>query len=402
MLLIPALAWLLPTCMASVLFVYDDKNIDRTKMLNKLKEVLPFETDIQGCSTDPKEMIPIFGSGRRLFDNLFFMTAEIPAKYKKEQLVRFVETGGNLLWSFDGRMNGVGKETVEIAKLFGRVLETKLEAVIDYFANEGSAESVLVQARNEIVLPNLPRNIYMSGLSHRLDRTNPLVFPILSASSTAAKTNKLPGNENLLVSGLSTRNGSRVVLSTTNDLFLDVTFNERVVRDLTSWTFGHRGKLQVTRFAYKLDERTDAEVPRIRDSFEAELCLKVSNSKGEMVPFQPEGEIQVELVMMNPVIRATLHPSEGGCLSSGTLQLPSRYGAYSLHVRYQHHGYNPIVLKEPMTVYPYRYNQTPRFAKVLWPYFAGWFTNLFGTFFVLLPVLLYSRHRSGIIKKKIK
>jgi oligosaccharyltransferase complex subunit beta len=367
-------------------------------MLSKLESVLPTVSTIQGCSST--EPAAIFGSGRRLFDNLLFMTADIPAKYKKEQLVRFVESGGNLVWAFDGRMGTLGKDTVEIAKLFGRVLEAKPEAVKDYFSNNGSTESVLANVRNQVVLPSTPRGLYLGGLSHRLDRTNPLVFPILSAAPTASKSNKLVGDENLLISGLSSRSGSRVLFSTTNDLFLDESFNERLVRDLTSWAFGQRAKLQVASFAYNLDARTDAEVPRIRDTFDVELCVKVSDAKGELVPFTPDEEIQAELVMMNPVIRATLHPSANECLSSGPLQLPARYGSYSLHLRYQRHGYNPLVLQEPMTVYPYRYSQTPRFAPVLWPYFAGWFTNLIGTFFVLLPVLLFSRHRRSTGKAR--
>ena len=281
--------------------------------------------------------------------------------------------------------------TREILKDMGRIAEAEPQPVVDYFLNEkDDSRSV----RTSVGLPGLidpASSSFYRGFSYKLDRANPLVFPIVTASATAASTNGgLIGRDNILVSGLVARNDARSVVMGTVAPFEDGAFDRSLAHGLVSWATKRIG-------VHRIDSINPSILAegvnyfRIRDKIEVEVCLSGKDSEGRWQPFLPP-DAQIELVMMTPTLRANLRPSpnDPACLSTGPIQLPSRYGAYSLMFRYQRPGISHLVQKQPLTVLPYRYDMVPRFEAVLWPYYFSWISNMAMTVFVLIPALLWS------------
>jgi len=293
---------------------------------------------------------------------------------EKKQLVNWIERGGNVLWVLEPDVS-IDAKTKSIARAFGRVLDDKPSLVHDYFSNkDGDSSWIKCQSKQSSIFPGT----FAKGVGHRLDKTNPLVFPILIASATASQSGSTTGKDNVMVSGLTARNGARILVAGSVDCL-----NEKLV----TWTFNHSHSLRIDSFTPKILSK-EVDFFRIRDNIEVEICL--SQRKGDAWgPFVPD-DAQIELVMMDPKIRVNLHPNEKGCLSTGPVQLPSRYGAYSLAFRYQRHGYTHLIHKEALTVYPYLYDQSPRWTSDLFPYYGAWISQMTASLLVLFPMLLHS------------
>lgn len=295
--------------------------------------------------------------------------------------------GGNVAWALEEGQSLTTK-TKRLCKNLGRIVELQPKPVLDFFANlKEDQRYIKPHVSNGLVLSK--STIYYRGVSHKIDKSNPLVFPILSGSATCANTNGPTGRDNVLISGLVARNNARSLLAGGLEPFLDATFDEALVDQLLSWTFKKTGVQRIDSIT-PVTLNKDVDYFRIRDNFEVQVCLSQLSAEGTWVPFQPD-DAQIELTMMTPWIRANLRPSTNGCLSTGPVQLPDRYGAYSLVFRYQRHGQTHLTSKDKMTVLPYKYDQTPRFSKALWPYYANWISQFASSLFIIVPILIW-RH----------
>lgn len=305
--------------------------------------------------------------------------------------------GGNVAWALEEGESLTAKSK-KLGKDLGRLVESQPKPVLDFFNNlKDDQRYIKSYVANSLVLEK-KETVYFRGVSHKIDKSNPLVFPILSGSATSANTNGPSGRDNALISGLVGRNDARSVMAGSLEPFLDATFDEKLVNQLFSWTFKKSGVQRIDSITPKILNK-DVDYFRIRDNFEVEVCLSQLGKSGQWTPFQPE-DAQIELTMMTPWIRANLKPTPNGCLSTGPVQLPDRYGAYSLSFRYQRHGQTHLVSKEKLTVLPYKYDHTPRFSKILWPYYTNWISQFASSLFIVLPILIWSQTTAKVSKPK--
>lgn len=303
--------------------------------------------------------------------------------------------GGNVAWAIEEGV-ALTPKTKKLCKDLGRIVELQPKPVLDFFSNlKDDQRHIKALVSNTNVLSM--RDTSYRGVSHKIDKSNPLVFPIMSGSATCANINGPSGRDNALISGLVGRNDARSSLTGSLEPFLDASFDGKLVDQLLSWTFKKTSVQRIDSITPKT-LNTEVEYFRIRDNFEIEVCLS-QLVDGNWVPFQPE-DAQIELTMMTPWVRANLKPSSNGCLSTGPVQLPDRYGAYSLYFRYQRHGQTHLVAKEKLTVLPYKYDQTPRFSRVLWPYYANWISQFASSLFIVLPILIWSKTSHNAKSKK--
>lgn len=301
-----------------------------------------------------------------------------------------MEKGGNVLWALDASTTGqLSAKTRNTAKELGRIFEAEAKLVTDHFSNH-SGDKHLVRAQAGKVIEDGGSPIHFKGFSHKIEKSNPLLFPILTASETASSNNGLSGRDNILASGLTARNGARSTVIGSTDSFTDSSFDRSLAAQLVSWTFGKSGVQKISSITAKILSN-EVDYFRIRDDFAVEVCLSQLGNNGHWEPFLPV-DAQVELTMMTTWIRATLKPDHStGCLSTGPIQLPDRYGAYSIFFRYQRHGQTHLVHKEQLTVFPYKYDTTPRFATVHWPYYAAWISQMACSLLIVLPALIHNR-----------
>jgi len=337
--------------------------------------------------------------GERAYDHVLLLTASTP--WAKD-LGKFMNVGGNVVWTLDGKIDAASRAALND---IGRDIDGEPKPVIDFFMNKDE-DSTMVRCNvaNSLILDAKKSHFY-SGIPHKLHKSNPLVFPILTASATAANTNGgALGRDNVLVSGMVGRNDARSVVSGQVDAFLDESFDGALVHRLCSWAFRKASVQRIDSITPKILNE-GVSYFRIRDMFEVEVCLSQvqTTQDGERwVPFLP-ADAQLELTMMSATLRAPLIPNVAiGCLSTGPIQLPDRYGAYSLMLRYQRHGLTHLVRKQPMTVLPYRYDMVGRWEAVLWPYYAGWISQMVFSLFVVVPVLVWSIQHEKVQGKSSK
>lgn len=334
--------------------------------------------------------------GARAYEHLLVLSTN--TEYKQQELLQFIAAGGDVAWTLEPGKK-VSPATRAFCSAVGRLVDEAPPAVADHFNHQDGAANVKAQVASQAVLPDIGTTYYR-GVSHRLDRSNPLVFPVLTASPSATKGSGAYGKDRVLISGLASRDGPRVTLGGSLQMYQDGTFDRSLVHALLQWTFRRSSVQRID----KLNARIlspEVDYLRIRDMFEVEVCLS-QLSGGQWVPFLPT-DAQVELTMMAPWIRAGLSPSpsDAACLSTGPIQLPDRYGAFSLAFRYQRHGQTHLGAKEALTVYPYRYEHTPRFLSAQLPYYVAWVSQMASCLAVVIPVLVYSRVRASQGKPKV-
>jgi oligosaccharyltransferase complex subunit beta len=87
--------------------------------------------------------------------------------------------------------------------------------------------------------------------------------------------------------------------------------------------------------------------------------MEVAEWKGkEWVPFKAN-DIQMEAVMLDPYVRATLTPAPASAGSHAAkysvhFQLPDQYGMFTFKTVYKRPGYTYLENKETLSVVPFR------------------------------------------------
>ena len=357
-------------------------------------------------------LIDPYGDGR-FFDNLLLMVGQLPKKLSSEELVEFVRRGGNIFWALPSGLKILDQRTIAAAREFGRVLDEVPAKLHDYFGDTNAKEVVadprIVRAR--AVKDTTGRIIQSAdlydvsnagwiGTSHRLDIDNPLVFPILTASTRAyasctteaspssGRCNPTYGTDNILASALETRISSRVTILAGDNLLR----SERVpkfIEELLSWTFQESGMLRATVEHHKLlsDPSLRQEGYRVGDRMEVRVCVTLQKSQTtNNTPFQPN-DMQVELRLMETMVRVDLIPTPDGCLTSGVIQLPSKHGIYTLAIRYQRRGYSHFIHNERIVIRTLKHDEYPRVKYAATPYYIAWLLLLSASGLMLYPLI---------------
>jgi oligosaccharyltransferase complex subunit beta len=293
------------------------------------------------------------------------------------------------LKTLDVRTRGLALE-------FGRVFDAQPARILDYSSSTTKPELVPVRIASEIadrVFTSKNIAATFNGWSHRLDPDNPLVFPLLTALPVAVGQcpdkvgldRCIPpyGADNVIASALQTRVDSRVTIVSGNHWFQ--TMNQPG-EELLMWTFQKSGQLRVDSYTHRnLEGRNDGRGYRIGDHVELRICLS-TGKLGGWESTQPK-DMQMELTMLDAWLRADLLPTSDGCLSTGPVKLPDRYGTYSLKVRYQRRGWPHLIKREIFIVRPFHHDEAQRHVTAALPYYLAWFGMMISSAFFVFPLI---------------
>lgn len=254
-------------------------------------------------------------------------------------------------------------------------------------------------------------DVHFVGPAATLAADNELVSPVLWASDAAyagtpgARVTQTPvavGRQLVLAAILSARrSGGRAVYWGSVNTLSDVAAGEApaghaaTTRALAAWALGERGVLRARDVTTALVGRSpvageEAATYRVRDDVAFMVTLDEWDGVARRwVPYVAT-DVQVELVMLNPYVRARLTSVAGmPGRYTATLRVPDVIGIYSFRVAYYRPGLTPVEVTEVVSVRPFLHNEFERFISQAYPYYAGAFSMLVGAL-MLTGVLLQS------------
>lgn len=262
--------------------------------------------------------------------------------------------------------------------------------------------------------------ILYEGTGLIVDRENPLVLEILTASSSAYSHNPdepiteyphATGKNTVLVAGLQARNNARVVFAGSIEMFSDKFFvasvngrngkkaersgNQALVTSISRWCFKLSGVLRVKSVNHHLvGEKAPPPVAyTIKD--DAVYEIDIEEYRGDKwQPFLGK-DVQMEFVRIDPFVRLTLTNKNGHL--EGAFKIPDVYGVYQFKVDYVRTGLTRLYSTTQFSVRPLRHDQYERFIPSAYPYYASAFSMMVG---VTLFSLVFLHHKSPDTKSK--
>lgn len=324
-------------------------------------------------------------------DNLLLIGSRLPDDVSNGDFTEFAKRGGNILWIIED--DEVDYRARALAAEFGRDLKAKLPQLKDFH----NAKSTLRRS-DETADRVFPQSEYIfkenlaSVHAHRMNPLNPLVFPLLHGTAESVSVcSQSPssdicspslGTENTVASALETRTGARIVIVTASLKFLSS--NKALLQTLLDWSFDESGQLKLDSLKHEpLQDRKDGRGYRINDLIEIRICLSTKTLHQALWSSIQPHDLQVELSMLDPWLRADFTPTDRGCLSSGPLRLPDRYGVYTLKLQYQRRGWSHIIHEERLIVRPLYHDEVAGFVVAALPYYLSWISVMVASFFAV-------------------
>lgn len=251
------------------------------------------------------------------------------------------------------------------------------------------------------------------------------------------------GSEAILVASVQSRNNARATFTGSLWMLSDEAFNlqadassggatianEKFARAVLRWTFRRSGVLFVSSVRHSHADGTAPEhqvehsekrdmppsmfpepeiarqslVYRIKDDIRFGLDLAINTGNGTVVPYE-EGEsdgLQLEFVMLDPYIRTALKKVESASKGSKgssesnkrsyevVFKAPDVYGIFQFRVMFRRPALSTLLVKEQVSVRPFRHNEYERFITSAYPYYTAAFAMMAGVF-VFSFFFLYS------------
>jgi len=344
--------------------------------------------------------------GEPLVDHLLLFAPTVEAfggTVTNEAIMDFVDNGGNVLVAGS---SDIADNVRDLASEVGFEFDEANSAVFDHI-NFAKDDHTLVTSKNvinaDIITGGKPsKPIHFRGVGLASDPANPLVIPILTASSTAysyrMKTDiedypHAVGTSTILVGGIQARNNARVVLCGSIDMFSNEFLldgendNEKFVTNVALWTFHERGALRAKAPVHHIVGQT--QPPReYTINEEVDFALAIDEKvNGKWVPSRMT-DVQLEFHRIDPFVRTTLKNDNG--VQKVRFTLPDVYGVFQFRVDYRRVGYTFIYSSSQVSVRPLRHTQYERFILSAYPYYTGAFSMMFGLF-IFSFVFLYHR-----------
>lgn len=377
--------------------------------------------------------LQILKYGEYLFDNIILFapaTKEFGGKLDAEILTDFVDAGGNVLVAGS---SVIGDGIREFAGECGIEFADDKNFVIDHLnyesADNGQHTLIVANTENllasELITGNTKKNafpILFRGTGMTVDSENPLLFDVLTGSSSSYTAN--PDNEALteypatvgkrtvLVSVLQARNNARVGFVGSLDFFsndffqspvetnlgkkFDKSGNEELAVALTSWTFKQRGVIRARNIHHYL--KSDRSTPAFY-TIKNDIVFNVHFDEfvhGKWLPFNGT-DVQLEFVRIDPFVRTTMKNKVGQL--EAQFRIPDTYGIYKFVIDYNRVGYTRLESETQVSVHPLRHNQYERFISSAFPYYLSSFSMMAGAF-LLSFIVLYHRDEPKVNKKK--
>jgi len=264
--------------------------------------------------------------------------------------------------------------------------------------------------------------VLYSGIGHTY-RPSELIHPVLTASATARSESKREkefaseGVDTLLVSAGQLKNGARITIAGSLDLFSNRFFtqsftatasksgssssskqqtssNSIFVNQLVQWTFYERGFLRARELThYKIGAEHDQNPQSYRVSDKIHFSIVLEEYDGGVSrswrPFHAP-DVQLEFTMLDPYYRLNLTESpQGSGRYVRDFQVPDVYGVYKFVIDYHRRGYSWLSLSQSVSIRPFRHDEFERFIWAAYPYYTAGLTTMMA-FAVFGIVFLYS------------
>jgi len=275
---------------------------------------------------------------------------------------------------------------------------------------DGSVVAAAVSDRAVAFLgaPHCPHPVLFRGLAHSTPALSTLLEPLVVAGEGAYSTMEggaevAAGHQLALVSAMRARNGARAVLAGSLEMLSNAflsppahwepTANAALAGALSRWVLHKAGELRVGALSHSKQlqdgTREPASVYTVGDRMHVSLPIDQFHSDGRgWQPFAAD-DVQIELILMDPRVRATLSCNVDGVFS-GELRIPEDPGLYKLAVHYDHPGLSVVDVSTSIPVRPLKHYQHPRFLVAAYPYYASCFSMMAGLF-ILGLVFLYHK-----------
>ncbi|XP_047001722.1 dolichyl-diphosphooligosaccharide--protein glycosyltransferase 48 kDa subunit [Schistocerca americana] len=337
-----------------------------------------------------------------------------------ESITEFIDGGGNVLVAGSSSSGDVLRE---LASEVGFEMDEEGASVIDHLNydvnDQGKHTLIVAEPANLIEAPtitgpvkDLPPLLFQ-GTGLVADRENPLVLPILHASSSAysyspdQQLREYPhavGRNTLLIAALQARNNARVIFSGSLYFFSDEAFtspvqkatggqrfsvsgNKQVALALSSWVFRESGVLRVRSVSHHREgERSPPPAYTIMDNVVYTIEIEKLQD-GRWVPFDAD-DVQLEFVRIDPFVRTTLKRGTGGRYEA-RFRIPDVYGVFQFKVDYNRIGWTHLFSTTQVSVRPLQHTEYERFIPSAYPYYFSAFSMMGGVFLFSIVFLHY-------------
>lgn len=361
--------------------------------------------------------------GEYTYDNLIIFAPsveEFGGSLNVDTITQFIDEGGNVLVAGSSVTGDVLRE---LASECGFEVDEEGAFVIDHLnydmTDEGQHTKLVVSPDNLIDAPVIIGKrqdiapLLYQGTGLLADPENPLVLPLITASSTAYSyipeqpIKEYPhavGKNVVLVAGLQARNNARVVFSGSLTFFsdeyfasavhksqggakVDVSGNQQVANSIAQWVFREQGQLRVGSVKHhKFGETTPPQAYTIMEQLVYTIEVDILED-GKWKPFVTD-DIQLEFVRIDPFVRTTLKRKAPG-LYEANFKIPDVYGVYQLNVDYDRIGYTHLYSSTQVSVRPLQHTQYERFIPSAYPYYVSAFSMMAGVFLFSFVFLHY-------------
>lgn len=135
--------------------------------------------------------------------------------------------------------------------------------------------------------------------------------------------------------------------------------NEAAVDALARWALSQRGVLIVRSVSHRV-VGGEVEPERYRVKDEVEFSVRIDRlTDGEVAPYAAE-DVQVELTMLDPHVRATLTHDGAGTFSA-RVTAPDAYGVFKWVLSYRRRGLTGLELSRTVPIRPFAHDEYERF-----------------------------------------
>jgi len=324
--------------------------------------------------------------------------------------LEFIDAGRNVIIAADSDIGDIVREIAGECNVEFDEESTNVIDHLNYDAIEASGDRTLIVADNFASVPNIYDDssspVLFRGIGQDIEEDSPLLFPLLTASSTAyshsaeksVKDLHVAGKKTSLVTALQARNNARVIFSGSLELFGDKFMksavqkhttdgkskkyeksgNENFVKQITLWTFQEKGVLRSKNAqTHRVGETVTPFDYTINQTVEYSIEIEEWNGK-EWIPFAGK-DVQLEYSMLDPYVRTTLKNNGKGKFST-VFVLPDVYGVFTFRVDYNRKGLSNINSIIRIPVRPFRHNQYERYIDSAFPYYASAFSMMVGLY----------------------
>ncbi|PBP17072.1 dolichyl-diphosphooligosaccharide-protein glycosyltransferase 48kD subunit [Diplocarpon rosae] len=381
------------------------------------------------------EKLALFHLGARAYDHVLILPSKskgLGPNLTPKLLLDFINSGGNILLTLSSSVPTPTSLVSLLLELDIHLPTDRNSLVVDHFNYDTITASeqhdVLLVPRPDAVRPDVVNFFkgdgtgkeliaFPRGVGQTLGNASPLLTPILRAPRTAYSYNPKDDVEGVedpfavgpqlsLVSTMQARNSARFTVVGSAEMLQDTWFDAKVQRsvgldgvgtdaqrvstsnrefakEVSGWTFGEIGILQVNKVEHFLNEGTvesnitNPQMYRVKNEVTYSIVIReYAWDRYEKFVVPKADSIQLEFSMLSPFHRLNLAPAntaDGWGRYTASFKLPDQHGIFNFKVNYKRPFYTNIEEKNTVTVRHFAHDEWPRSWVIsgAWPWISG-------------------------------